>query len=144
MLPHGQKICQNLGGMGLIGQTVPHRDPRISAQFFHNLLGKAAVFNTIKHPAQNPRRVCNAFLFADLRAGGVEIGDPHAQIMAGHLKGTARAGTGLFKNQRNIFSPEHIMGNPLLLLCFQLRCQIKQAPDFLRRAVQQFEKISAF
>ena len=70
MLTDGQEICQDLGGMELIGEAVPNGNACVFCQIFHDGLGKTAVFNTIVHTAQDSCSVRNGFLFAHLAAAG--------------------------------------------------------------------------
>ena len=62
MLPDGEEVGQDLGGMELVGQAVPHRDPRIAGQIFHDLLAVAPVLDAVKHAAQHPGGVGNGLL----------------------------------------------------------------------------------
>ena len=66
MLPNRQEVCQDLGGVKLIGQTVPDRHAGIGSELFHTGLFKAAVLDSVEHPAQNPCRVRNALLLPQL------------------------------------------------------------------------------
>ena len=49
MFTDGEEICQNLGGMVLVGQTVPHGAICIFCKIFHNFLTEAAIFDAVKH-----------------------------------------------------------------------------------------------
>ena len=117
----GEKVCQHLGGMVLIGKAVPHRHPCIFSQFFHNLLPESAVLNPLIHPAQYPCGIRNALLLADLGTGRVQIGGTHAQVMGRNLKGAAGPGAGLFKYQGHILSLKRICQDTLFLLLLQFR-----------------------
>jgi len=68
LLTNSQHICQHLGRMKFIGQTVPYRNPCISCQLLYDILSKATVLDTIIHSAKNPCRICYALLFSDLGA----------------------------------------------------------------------------
>ena len=61
--------------------------------------------------------------FAHLGTGGAEIGHAHAQVMPGHLKGTAGTGGILFKQQRDVLPLVDAVGNARFFLRFQLRRQ---------------------
>ena len=104
MFSDSEQIRQHLGRVILICKSVPYRNSCIMSQLLYNLLSKASVLNTVVHPAQNSGCICNTLLFSDLRAGWIQISGTHSQIMGCHLKGTAGSGTGLFKDQRHIFS----------------------------------------
>ena len=144
MLPDGQEIRQDLGGMKLIGQTVPDRDAGITGQILDDLLAVAPVFNAVKHPAQHPGRIRDGFLFADLAPGGIQIGHLHPQIMRSHLKGAAGPGGGLFKNQGDVFSRKEPVGNAVFFLFLQIRGQIQEPFDFSRGQIQQLQKMPVF
>ena len=137
MLTDGQKIGQDLGGVELVGKAVPHAHAGILGQLLYDLLPVAAVLDAVKHTAQHTRGIGNALLFADLAAAGVKIGGLHSQIMRSHLKGAAGAGAGFFKNQRNVFAPQGIVGNAGLLFCLEIRSKIQHCPDLLGGKIQQ-------
>ena len=130
--------------MGLIGQAVPHGHAGISTKLFHDFLPKTPVLDAVKHPSQHPSCVGNALFFPDLRTGGIEIRRPHTQIMGCHFKGAAGSSAGFFKNQRNIFAPQRIVGHAFFLFGFQLCRQINKPANLLRREIQQFQKVSVF
>ena len=122
--------------MKLIGQAVPYRNTGVVCQILHDLLAVATVLDAVKHPSQHPGGVGDGLLFTDLAAGGVQIGHFHAQIVGGHLKATAGAGGGLFKDQSNIFAPQLVMTDTGLLFGLQVSGQLQQLPDLGRGVVQ--------
>ena len=137
MLPDGEEVGQDLGGMELVGQAVPHRDARVAGQIFHDLLAVAPVLDAVKHAAQHPGGVGNGLLFADLAAGGIKVGHFHAQIVCGHLKTAAGAGGGLFKDQGNVFARKLvIVADAGLLFCFQVGGKVQQFLHLGRGVVQ--------
>ena len=69
-LSNGQHIRQNLGGMELVGQAVPHGNLGILGQLLYDGLTEATVLNTIVHTAEDAGGVGDGFLFAHLRAAG--------------------------------------------------------------------------
>ena len=144
VLLNGQEVRQNLGGVELIGQAVPHGNVGVLGQLLHNALAEAAVLDAVKHAAQDAGGVGDALLFADLGAAGVQIGDAHAQIMPRHLEGAAGTGAGLFKDQGDVLALTQGVGDAGLLLGLQLRRQLQQVGDLLRGKVQQLEKILVF
>ena len=139
-LPDGQEVGQNLGRMEFIGQAVPDRHAGIPPQILDDLLAVAAVFDAVKHAAQHPGGVRQAFLLAQLAPGGIQVGALHAQIVGGDLEGAAGAGAGLFKDQGDVFPFEEAMGNAGLLLGLQFRRQIQQPFDFGRGEIEQLQK----
>ena len=120
MLPQGQEISQNLGGVVLVRQTVPDRHAGVFGQLLHNGLPIAAVLDALKHTGKHLRRVGDGLFLANLAAGGVQIGGAHAQIVGRNLKRAAGAGGGLFKNQRHILAAQRVMRDAGLLLSLQL------------------------
>ena len=62
MLPDGQEIGQDLGGVELVGQAVPDGNACIMGQILNDLLAVAPVFDAVKHPAQDPGGIRNGFL----------------------------------------------------------------------------------
>ena len=136
MLANRQKVRQHLGRMELVGQTVPYRNACIFCKLFYDFLSVTAVFNSFKHPSQNACGVADALFFADLGAGRIKVGTSHAKIVCSNLKGAAGSRAGLFKNQCNIFSPQCIDRNACFFEAFQLRCEVNEIVDFLRRIIQ--------
>ena len=57
-------------------------------------------------------------LLPDLRAARIEIHRVHAEIRRRNLEGTARAGTRLFKDQRDAFALKHPVRNAGFFLFF--------------------------
>ena len=66
MLLNGEEVRQNLGGVELIGETIPHGDSRILGQLLYNFLAIAPVLNAVKHPAQHSGRVRDALFLGNL------------------------------------------------------------------------------
>lgn len=54
VLPDGEEVGQDLGGVELVGQAVPDRHTGVVGEVFHDLLAVAAVFDAVEHPAQHP------------------------------------------------------------------------------------------
>jgi len=115
--------------MELVGQAVPHRDPRIAGQIFHDLLAVAPVLDAVKHAAQHPGGVGNGLLFADLAARRVQISHLHAQVVGSHFKAAAGAGGGLFKDQGNVLAMELVVGDAGLLFGLEVCGQVEQLFD---------------
>ena len=136
MLPDGEEVGKDLGGVELVGQAVPHRHTGVVRQLFHDLLAVATVLDAVKHPSQHPGGIGDGFLFANLAAGGVQIGHLHAQIMGGYLKAAAGAGGGLFKDQGDVLAPQLVVPDTGLLFGFQVSGQLQQLPDLGRGVVQ--------
>ena len=145
VLPDGEEVREDLGGMELVGQAVPDRDTCIFCQVFHDLLPIAAVLDAVKHPAQHPGGVGNGFLFADLAARRVKVGDLHAQIVSGDLKAAAGAGGGLFKDQRDVLACQLlIVADASFFPGLQVSGQIEQLLDLGRGVVQKLQKTAIF
>ncbi len=62
VLPDGEEVGQDLGGVELVGQAVPHRHPGVVGQVLHDLLAVAAVLDAVKHAAQHPGGVGDGLL----------------------------------------------------------------------------------
>ena len=113
---NGQHICQHLGWMELIGETVPHRNARILSKLLHDLLTVAAIFDTFIHTAEHSRRIGDTLLLADLGSGRIEIRGSDSKIMGCHFKGASCSGAGLFKDQCHVFTLMHILCENALFL----------------------------
>ena len=105
----------------------------------------AAVLDAVKHPTQHPGGVGNGFLFADLAARRVKVGDLHAQIVSGDLKAAAGAGGGLFKDQGDVLAGQLlIVADAGLFPGLQVSGQIEQLLDLGRGVVQKLQKAAIF
>ena len=138
MLLDGKHIGNHLCRMGFIGQSVPHRNPCIFCQFFHNLLSESAIFDSIKHTSQNTCGIRNTFLFSNLGTARIKICHMHTQIMCGYLERASGSCTCLLENQCNIFSNQTVMHDSLMFLLFQLCGQIHKIQDLLRCKIHHF------
>ena len=127
--------------MELVGEAVEHRHPGVLGKLLHDFLAEAAVLNAVEHPPQHPGGVGDGLLLADLGAGGIQVGDAHAEIMPGHLEGAAGTGGGLLKDQGDVFALQHFMGNAGLFLGLELGGYIQEVGNFRRGEVQQFQKM---
>ena len=137
MLLDRQKIGQDLRGMEFVRQSVPDGDARVFCQILDDLLPVAAVFDAVVHAAEDARGVGDGLLFADLRAGRVEIRDRHAQIMRRDLERAARPRAGLFENERGLLAFAQAMGDAGLFLRLELGGERQKVRDLLRRKIKQ-------
>ena len=126
MLPDGEKIRQNLGGVEFVGQAVPHGHTGVGSQSFHDLLAKTTVFDAVIHPTQHTGGVSNGLLLTQLGAAGIQIGGMHTEIGGGHLECTTGAGGGFFEDQGDGFTLAEPMGDAGLFLGLQIstRCEL--------------------
>ena len=108
----GEQVRKHLGGVELIRKAVPYRNSGVFGKLLDKLLAVTPVLYAVVHPAQHPRRVGYALLFAHLRGAGVKIGHAHSEIAPGNLKGAAGAGGGLFKEQHYVFAVKVLMRHP--------------------------------
>ena len=116
VFPDRQEIRQHLGRMELIGKPVPHRHIGILRQLLHDILPESPVFDSLEHARQDPGRVRDALLLADLGARRIQVGRPHPQVVGRHLKGASGAGAGLLEDQRHVLPPQGVHRNPFFLL----------------------------
>ena len=56
VLADGEHVGQHLGGVPLVGQTVPDRDARVRGQLLDQLLAVPPVLDPVEHPARAPGR----------------------------------------------------------------------------------------
>src|SRR2546421_11964616 len=122
VLPHGEKIGQNLRGVKFIREPVPHGDTRVLRQFVSLLLGKAAILDAIVHAPEHARRVLHALLVADMRTTWANIGDIGPLVEGSYLKATARTRRGLLKNERDLLAFQTLTLNASIFRRFQFRC----------------------
>ena len=137
MLPDGEEVGEDLGGVELVGQAVPDRHPRIAGEVLYDLLAVAAVLDAVEHPAQHAGGVGDGLLFADLAARRVEVGDFHAQVVGGDLKAAAGAGGGLFEDEGDVLAAQSIVADAGLLLCLQVGGEVKQTFDLFGSVIEK-------
>ena len=142
MLSHRQEIGQDLRGMELIGEAVPHGNAGEFGQFLHGGLREAAVLDAVVHPPQHAGRVLHRLLDADLAARGPQIGDVGALVVGRHLEGAARAGGRLFEDEGDVAALEVLHFPAGFFIGLELSGQIQQILNFCGRKVQQFEEAS--
>ena len=130
--------------MIFICKSIPYNFLGIFCQILYNFLPVAAIFDAVVHAAEDARGVGDGLLFADLRAGRVEIRDRHAQIVRGDLKRAARARAGLFENERGLLPLAQAMGDAGLFLCLEICGQRQKVRDLLRGEIKQLEKALSF
>ena len=135
MLPYCQHVREHLCGVVFIGESIPYRNACMLCKLLHDCLLKPAVLNSIKHSAKHARRVRNRLFFANLGARRVKVCRPHAKIMRCHLKRTARACTGLLKNQCNIFAAQRVVQDAFFLFVLIFCRQIYEICNLFRRKI---------
>ena len=128
VLPDGEEVSQDLGGMELVGQAVPHRHTGVVGKVFHDLLAIAPVLDAVEHAAQHTGSVGDGLLLADLAAGRVKVGHFHAQIVGSDLEAATGAGGGLFKDQGDVLACQLVIVADAGLLF----CLLRQGPAILR------------
>src|SRR5258708_1997698 len=72
---HGEKVAQDLGRVGFVGQSIPHWHTGIAGKLFHFRLRKSAILDAIIHPAQDPGSILHGFLAPDMGATWAYVGD---------------------------------------------------------------------
>ena len=140
VLPDGEEVGEDLGGVELVGQAVPHRHTGVAGQLFHDALAVAAVLDAIEHPAQHPGGVGDGLLLADLAARRVEVGDFHAQVVGGDLEAAAGAGGGLLEDKGNVLAAQSIVADAGLFLCLQVGGEVKQTFDLFGSVIEKLQK----
>ena len=91
VLHHREHVGQYLGGVELVGQTVPHRHSGVPAEDLHVLLREPPVLDAVVHAAEHAGGVFHRLFVPDLRAAGLQVGHLGTLIVRGHLE--RRAGT---------------------------------------------------
>ena len=144
MLPDGEEVGEDLGGVELVGQAVPDRHPRIAGEVFYDLLAVATVLDAVEHPAQHAGGVGDGLLFADLAARWVEVGDLHAEVMGSDFEAAAGAGGGLLEDQRDVLAAQGVVADARFLLGLQVGCKVQQLLDLGGGVVEQLQKAPVF
>ena len=129
--------------MPLVGQAVPHRDAGLGGELLDALLPESAVLDAVEHAAQHAGGVGDGLLVAELRAGGVEIGDVGALVVGAHLEGAARARGGLLEEQRDVPPDEVLALGAGPLGGLQLTGEAEQMGPLLGREVGFLQEAAA-
>ena len=103
-LLHGQQVGEDLCGVHLIGQAVPHRHLGVKRQLLNHALVKAAVLDAVVVAPQDAGGVLQRFLVAQLRAAGIQIGHVPALVVHRDLEGAAGARRRFLENQHDVFT----------------------------------------
>ena len=106
VLAHGHDVGDHLRRMVFVGQAVVDRHAGVARQLLDDLPLETTVFDGVVQPSEHPRGVLHAFLVADLRGVGVDVGDVGALIVGGHLEGAAGSRGGLLEDQRDVLALE--------------------------------------
>ena len=138
---HGQEVGQNLGGVGFVGQAVPHGHVRELGQGFHDGLGVAAVFNAVVHLAEHAGGVGHGFFLAHLGAGGAKVGAAGALVETGHFKGATGTGGVFFKKQHDVLVIQELLFLAQTLVELQLRGKAEQIHQLVGTKVVNFQKV---
>ena len=102
MLKHRQGVAQHLGGVPLVGQTVPHRHAGQGGELLDLGLLVTAVLDAVEHAAQDPGGVRHGLLVTHLGARGVQVGDVGALVVGTDLEGAAGARRGLLEDEGDV------------------------------------------
>ena len=143
VLPDGEEIGQDLGGMELIGQAVPHRHTGVVGKVFHDLLAIAAVLDAVVHAAENAGGVLDGLLLAHLGALGVKVGDAHAQVHGAHLEGAAGARGGLLEEKDDVLALQVAVRLVVVLLGLEVDGEVNEVLNLIRGKVQELEEVPA-
>ena len=101
-LRHGHHVGEDLGGVELVGEPVPHRHSGVLGQDLDLLLAEPSVLDAVVGAPQHPSGVLHRLLVADLRAAGVEVGDVGTLVIGGHLERGPGPGRGLLEDERDV------------------------------------------
>ena len=143
MLADGEEVSQDLGGVVLVGKTVPDGDLRVVSEGLHLLLLVASVLDTVVHSAENSCGVRNALLLTDLRSRGIEIGGADTEIVCGYLEAATGTGAGLLEYENYILSLVYVVNDAVVLHLLQLCGDVEKGADLLGSVVEKGKKISA-
>ena len=131
MLLHGEEVSQDLGGVALVGEAVPHGNASILGQFLNSLLGEATILDAVEHTTQHASGVLHALFHANLATGGAQIGDVGALVLSGYLKGATGTGGGLLKNQSDVLALQGGLLGAGVFSTLEVASQIQQIVEFL-------------
>ena len=131
MLLECHEVGQNLRGVELIGQAIPHWYTSVFGQVFYRRVLKAAEFNPIKHPAQHLRSVLNRLLLAELDVVFAEKLRRNAKVIGRHGKGTACTGRILLKQEGDLLTLVQAVRHTLALELLEFVRDVEHLPDFL-------------
>ena len=141
MFHHGEEVGEDLGGVGFVGEAVPHGHVGETGQLFHDVLTEAAVFDAVVHTGEHAGGVGHGFLLADLGAAG-KIGAVAALIVDGGLEGAAGAGGGLFENEGDVLALEELGFAAGLAQSLEAGGEVEQAGQLFTGEVGDLEEVA--
>ncbi len=135
MLAHREEIREDLRRMEIVGEPVPDRNARVLREGFHRRVLEPAELDAVKHPAEDAGGILDALLAAELDVVDPQVFGVSALILCADRKGAAGPGGRLLENERNILVRKARPVDALLLLLLELRREVQEILDFLRRKV---------
>ena len=139
-LGHRQEVGEDLGGMELVGQAVPDRDPGELRQVLDDLLAEPAVLDAVVDAAEDARRVLHRLLVADLRPLRAEVGDVRPLVVRGDLERDPRPGGGLLEDDGDVLAAHVLALVPAVLRALEVAGQVQEEPDLPRAEVQELDE----
>ena len=143
MLFDSEQVSQDLSRVIHVSKTVPYRYAGIFCKTFYDFLIKASVLDTVIESAQYFCRIFHSFLFAHLRAAGIEECNASAFIHSGNFKSASGSGGRLLEQQNDVLSFEDLVADSGSLLRLQVVSQVKHVSDFFRSEIHKCQKASS-
>src|SRR5260370_7030992 len=126
---HGEKVAQDLGRVGFVGQSITHWQRGIAGKLFHFSLRKSAILAAIIHPAQDPGSILHGFLAPDMGATWAYVGDIGPLIECCNLESAARSRRVFFKDEGKVFPFQALYLCSSVFRRFHFSCHLTKKVD---------------
>jgi hypothetical protein len=140
VLAHREDVGQDLGGVELVGQAVPHRDAGVPGEGLDGLLPIAPVLDAVEGPPEHAGGVLHGLLVADLGPAGLQVGDVGPLVVGGDLERRARARGGLLEDEGDVLAGQVRPLVAAVLGRLQLGRQPQEEPQLVGGEVEFLEE----
>ena len=128
--------------MELVGEAVPHGDAGVVSELLDLLLLEATVLDAVEHAAEDASGVGDGLLVAHLGAGGIKVGDAHAEVVGADLEGATRARGGLLEEKGDVLALEVTVRDAGALHVLEVDGEVEQVVDLLGGEVEELQEVT--
>ena len=139
-LGHRENVGQDLGGVELIGEPVPHRHPGELRQDLDVRLRGSPVLDPVKGAAEHPGGVLHGLLVADLGPARLQVGHVCALVLGGDLERGASPRRRLLEDQRYVLARQVRLLVAGILRGLEVGGQLEEEPQLLGSEVELLEE----
>ena len=140
LLLHGERIGKHLSRMVVKRERVDHRDIAIVGDLVQKLLAQLRPDNQqVVHAGQHANRILHALVVAHMGVG--EVGEAHAEVVAGRFERTARARRTPHEVGHDVLAAEVSLVDARLLLRLQFPGKVDQIAKLIGREIAKIQDV---